>query len=477
MEQQIFSRYKIFSIFRTPKAVVAISDDVNRANAETADYTFAKRTIKPKMQKLVEQLNEFLVPMFGDDLFLDFFDPVPDNIELKMKKYTAALGASGWMTINEVREEEGLESIDGGDVIYRPMAMIPTGENPEESKKMIVFAKKKINNEKKKNKYIEQVKYLNARKSLKKKKKEKIEEALVSVIKTFLKKEGGTNNNKKKISITKKSVKPKQITNLEGFWKKQIEIEEKYEKKLLTKLRDIFKIQERETVEKLENLSKGILAKYSDDNYRQGYLTEIKLNIPSVLLNKDKESKKMAITAVPILKDAIIDGGQYVLDELDLTTEFVKSKAVTDYLNKYPIKFSQSVNKTTNLKLRKTLIEGIGEGESTSKLISRVRMVFNSADKFRAASIARTEVSRATNFATVEAYKQSNVVEGKKWLTAFDERTCERCGAMNGKVVDLNKNFFNKNDEFMDLKFDYDAVGQPPLHTKCRCTVTPVLIE
>ena len=103
--------------------------------------------------------------------------------------------------------------------------------------------------------------------------------------------------------------------------------------------------------------------------------------------------------------------------------------------------------------------------------------MFNNSSKHRSYEIARTEVSRATNYSTVEAYQQSGVVTGKKWLTGFDERTCVRCKAMHGKIVAIDKNFFNKGDTFQDLNFNYDAVGQPPLHVSCRCTTTAVILK
>lgn len=131
LEQQRFSRDKIFSIFRVPKSIIAISDDVNRAVAETHAYAFARWTIRPKMIRIIEQLNEFLVPMFGDDLVLGFEDPVPENTELKLSKYEKALGSSGWMTINEVRKLEALPEVEGGDVILRPIMEVPVGSTQE----------------------------------------------------------------------------------------------------------------------------------------------------------------------------------------------------------------------------------------------------------------------------------------------------------------------------------------------------------
>jgi len=186
LEQQKFSMSKILSIFRVPKSVIAITEDVNLANAETAAYAFARWTIKPKMTKIVEQLNEFLVPMFGDDLFLDFEDPVPENVEMKIKKYKEALGPSGWMSVNEVRDIEGLKPIEGGDSIYRPVANMPVGEV---QKQMIVSRKaiNEIKKEKEKNKYREQRLSINAR-NTRKRGVEKLEDGIKKIIQTHLNK-------------------------------------------------------------------------------------------------------------------------------------------------------------------------------------------------------------------------------------------------------------------------------------------------
>ena len=190
LEQQKFSRDKIFSIFRVPKSVIAISDNVNRANAETGAYAFARWTIRPKMKKIVEQLNEFLVPMFSDseDLFLDFEDPVPENVEMKIKKYHEALHPqSGWMTINEVREKEGLLPVENGDSIVRPMTAMPTGQGEEKQFTLKI---------KKPDKII--YKKIIKKKILPEKKVEEITESIKNVVRAHLQKEKNHSNDEVK---------------------------------------------------------------------------------------------------------------------------------------------------------------------------------------------------------------------------------------------------------------------------------------
>src|SRR5690606_22005039 len=74
-----FSRDEIFSIFQVPKSIVSITDDVNRANSMEHRAIFIENRIKPEMERLVNFLNEFLVPEWGDDLYLGFKDPTPNN--------------------------------------------------------------------------------------------------------------------------------------------------------------------------------------------------------------------------------------------------------------------------------------------------------------------------------------------------------------------------------------------------------------
>jgi HK97 family phage portal protein len=60
VNQRTFSRDEILALFRTPKSIIGITDDVNRANADAAIYVFALRTIKPLMQSLADHLTEML---------------------------------------------------------------------------------------------------------------------------------------------------------------------------------------------------------------------------------------------------------------------------------------------------------------------------------------------------------------------------------------------------------------------------------
>lgn len=139
--QRTFSRDEILAIFNVPKSVIGITDDVNRANAEVADYVFAKRNIKVWLGLIFEKLNTFYLPKFKnvDGLYFDYEDPTPEDKVQELEEHKA--GVNNWLTINEVRAERGLEPIEGGDVLYMPLTLVPslqdqntTNPNMEEEK-------------------------------------------------------------------------------------------------------------------------------------------------------------------------------------------------------------------------------------------------------------------------------------------------------------------------------------------------------
>ena len=121
-QQQKMMRDDVLAVFKVPKTILGLTDDVNRANAEATTRAFMERVITPRMKKFVGTLNEFLIPMYEEsNLFLDFTDPAPEDVELKLKKYASARRYT-WMTPNEIRAEENLDPVEGGDDLFAPLA-------------------------------------------------------------------------------------------------------------------------------------------------------------------------------------------------------------------------------------------------------------------------------------------------------------------------------------------------------------------
>lgn len=130
------SRDEILGAFGIHKSILGITEDVNRSNAETAEYSFAKHVIRPRLRRIQEKLNNEFVPMFGEDAELKFTDPVPENKEFIKGIVDSQTDKS--ITKNEARKiinkliGENLQPIEGGDVIYQVMSLQPMGTPPPE---------------------------------------------------------------------------------------------------------------------------------------------------------------------------------------------------------------------------------------------------------------------------------------------------------------------------------------------------------
>lgn len=83
--------------FRAPKVMLGVSDDVNRANAQTGQEVFNAWTVVPRLDRKKDVLNNQLLPMFGSagtDVEFDYVNPVPANRELDQAELTAKATAA-----------------------------------------------------------------------------------------------------------------------------------------------------------------------------------------------------------------------------------------------------------------------------------------------------------------------------------------------------------------------------------------------
>jgi hypothetical protein len=73
-------------------------------------------------------LNEYLVGRYGDDLYLTFIDPTPEDKQFRTQEMQAAVASMPIMTQNEARRSYlGLGPIEGGDKLMAPNTMAEAG--------------------------------------------------------------------------------------------------------------------------------------------------------------------------------------------------------------------------------------------------------------------------------------------------------------------------------------------------------------
>lgn len=448
-------RDMILAGFRVSKTILGTAEsDTNRSTAETADYVFSKRTIKPKMQLIVSYLNEFLLPRFAktDKMYLAFIDPVPEDKAFRTTEMQAVVNNMPIMTVNEARQEfMGLGPIEGGEKLMKPTTQAPADEiTPTSTEPMptkaIKSAKKVVHPGR-----IGKTRSRYARSSeLRQEAKKSLADKILDVI-TSTKKKGITEmTDEEYVSIIHKDSVARMSTA---------------EEKLKAEFRKINSAQKDEVIKNLPNATKMVKkTKAIDPTKLFDMKTWIALTVdattPSLTtLFKDESSAAATNVGAPGI-------------------DVIANPTSADALAASISLMSTSYNQTTLDLLASKLDEGLSNGLSLAELTATVQDIYEFQDAYAAERIAKTETVRISNMANKDAWQQAGTVKTVKWYTSLKDNVCPFCQAQNGKTISVDDNFFDQGDTMTldsgeSLSFDYSDVGGPPLHPNCGCLIRP----
>lgn len=464
VETRTFHRDAILTMLGVPEAM--FSKDAIYANAEAAERVFSKETIEPMMMMLVDQMNEFMVPFFGEDLWLHFESPVAEDRAKKLEE--AKSGINSWLTVNEVREMYNKPPLDGGDVLYMPFSSIPTvGDVPESEEEPVVpekairvkmIAKKDSGFETAKLKDIRRK--LLARNHLKNKMRADIAEKIVSkMIGRISIKKGSKNIIRiKGLTLKKKSretIEPSEALVVER--KAYVASLAKREKAYKTSLKKLFNEQEKAVLKKLESegLPKGQKA-FKDWFARVATVLSVDKLVKLFRNEYDQDIRSGAASVASLLGTEL--------------TDISGSKEVAAFLKRMPDKFAKEVSDSTLEMLRTELSAGVAGSESITQLSDRVAKVFDDSRSYRTERIARTEVGRGQNFGRFGEMKALGVKK-RVWMSIF-ANTRDSHAAAHGQTVAIDESFEVGGEE---CEYPQDSSLSPEESINCQCSVSPVI--
>lgn len=442
-------RDRILALWGVSKTILGTAEsDTNRATSETADYVFSKRVIKPHMQLICDVLNEKLVPRWGDNLYISFIDPVPEDREFRTKEMQATVGNQPVLTINEARDEYmGLGPIEGGDVLMAPTTMSAVGEphgdgdvTPEPGK----MYRKAIEAKVQKAANGKRVAYRPARTKLSTRAKARKE--MAQSLKEIVEKRLKEALNGKKFESTKEQD--------EARWKEWSDYTIAAENEIKEAIRKINGDQKKEV---LDNLPAAINKAIN----------------PADLFDIKKWISITVDIALPVLETLYEQQGKSAGDEIGKPFDFTDATRLA--VKSGVQKMAESYQQTTLDVLAEKIDKGLQSGAPLSEISKSVEEIYEWSDNSRAPMVAKTESFRAANDALKTAWKQSGVVHTIKWGAMAD--ACIFCAALDGKIISINDNFFDAGDsltvENETMKLDYSDVGSPPLHPRCMCFIRP----
>ena len=152
------------------------------------------------------------------------------------------------------------------------------------------------------------------------------------------------------------------------------------------------------------------------------------------------------------------------------------------------------LQQTSRETLRKGIAQWTGTGAGVGVLFSTLEKMGFGFDRRRARLIAETEVTNAFAKGEVMAWENSDVVVGKEWRTANDERVCPICAPLGGirfgsegaepasisdqlrraEQAGLGDQFAHPGGRAGAGNFAGQRFDRPPAHPNCRCWLVPV---
>lgn len=138
-EMRTVRRDTILEAFGFPKPMLGITEDVNRANAEAAEYVYSKWLITERLDRWRDWLNYQLLPLFGrtgEGLEFDYESPVSENSEVANAGITARSAALVAMAAGGFDAPATEEWLDMPEIGYERPAVpapviMPPGANQD----------------------------------------------------------------------------------------------------------------------------------------------------------------------------------------------------------------------------------------------------------------------------------------------------------------------------------------------------------
>ena len=442
-------------------------------NVQAAERAFWYRTMEPESRFITSELVEQLLPMFkgiggpGVDLIEFDLSKVPILQDAESEKWKRSEGQIkiGAITINQWRKETGQESVVWGDVWWAPVTVMPVESDqvPSETVPSVSVAGEGGSSS------------------------EGVPSTPVS---------GTTSEEAGRLVARAMFGKPNnaRMVELNGeehqrLWRRFERFSKMWEKKVGKDVAAMFERQRESVIARLKS-DNGLAAQNAAQRIERitnrpgnGKLKVLATRTVEDVVKKpfDKPEwvKKFRVMMRALLVDLVEEAGGDALEALGLTIGFVvKQPLVQRFIERQAQRFAVEVNDTTWEMLKESLSEGLGAGEEMPKLLERVGEVMGERIRSSEEVIARTEVNRAANGGTLEAWRQSEVVEKKGWLSALlPDRTrdshIEAHVRYQASPIGLDEDFEVGSGSGPHP----GAMGAPEEDINCLCTMTAVVTK
>jgi HK97 family phage portal protein len=234
-------------------------------------------------------------------------------------------------------------------------------------------------------------------------------------------------------------------------------------------------------VAKKKKIHKSLAQKIAEEAWTDPYAMVKAMyddEIESMLFNIEEEAGDLSVNILPKAGKIMKKAGNSTLGTIGVDEDFtLANDRVAAFLKKNAGEQMDGITTKTRQLMGRELSKAVENGEDFDEMMQRLQNVFKGdLAEWRARTIARTEVVTLTQFAALEAARQSGVVEKKRWVselldTTRDDPQGEDHRAMHDQTIALD-DVFNvpARKGVVDLMDGPgDANGSPENIVNCLC--------
>lgn len=263
------------------------------------------------------------------------------------------------------------------------------------------------------------------------------------------------------------------------------------EKEITAKLNDYLEKFRIKDELKLKALANGLITEDEYKQWRIGQLMmgkrweEMRNTLAQDFTNADKIAKSIAYGYQPEVYAINHDYGtfqvekasgmdtSYALYDRHSVEELMKDE---DFIPAPGRKVTAMINENKDLawnkkQVQSAMMQGIIQGESISKMATRLAETVGDSDRKAAIRNARTMTTGIENAGRMASYDRANdmgIKTQKQWLATLDFRTRHWHADLDGVAVNNDEPFHN---EYGDIMYPGDPKADPANIYNCRCTM------
>lgn len=403
--------------YGVPNALLGKVKSGDRSSAETTSWIFDTYTITPIADMLADVMTNHLARDFADDIFVAYEPFVAPDKVFELERDVAYVGAK-IVSPNEVRADAGRDEASWGE--FPPGSV---GDQPYTGEKSQgfggLFGSGPMPEEEPDPEEGDEV-------------------------------EDDTEDEPRKRLTPSQRQSLMAAFSPDNQWRFRRQQEKRFEKRMSRAVDRVFSIQEQMALAAFQATQQRAEGDEVVDEERWGLLwREI---------------------VEPIRLVAYRVSGQQTMNLLG-QGEFVLTQQMVQELRRQGADLVTNANHTTVQALRAQLIEGVELGESTDQMAQRISAVFQGR-RNNSRTIARTEILKATEDAQVESYRQSGVVERKRWNSNRDGKVRDSHIESLIAVVPVDQPFILPSGSRGMYPGDSSLPAADSIN--CRCFSTPV---